>query len=284
MDEEIMRMTDEINHTYDQVQAALKDLKTKKERLMIDVDNLKSEGNKLNLELVSVNMEIDARKEKIDSILNEGGDKGETGNFNLDMMSANCKQVLSNFINDASVEGAKSTLFYKIEYGRLSIMRQVDDENMTFSRLKLETKIQFDKNENEFYFTDEVGNIFLDDLNVKRVLFSLASTTVKGFTPIIKVVDRVNKIAKSEMPIKQKSVQLSEIKVTKKMQQSLTHLVEFLKKNYFNIFHLIIFTIFMACYISSCMMFRSVKDFSAMISYYDRTNLTKLNSNVNFYK
>ena len=74
----------------------------------------------------------------------------------IEEIDQECKKVLSSFINDLNRENTgpsdKLNLFFRIEYGRLSIMRQVNDENMTFYRLKQETKLQFDKNDNLYLF------------------------------------------------------------------------------------------------------------------------------------
>ncbi len=69
---------------------------------------------------------------------------------------------------------------------------------MTFRRLKQETRLQFDKGENEFFFADEMGSIYLDELNVKKALFPLDNINIKGYEPIIKVVERYayNKLEK----------------------------------------------------------------------------------------
>ena len=61
---------------------------------------------------------------------------------------------------------------------------------MTFENLKQETRLTFDKGENEFFFADENSNIFLDDLNVKKALFPLENINIKSFEPIVKVIDR----------------------------------------------------------------------------------------------
>lgn len=282
MDEELIRMTAEVNETYDRVQTVLGDLRKKRDRLTDNIDMLKGEQNKLNVELVGINMEIENRKEKIDNILNDEGDKGENTNLKLDDIAAKCKMVLGYFINDVNTDGSRSTLFYKIEYGRLSIMRQVDEENMTFFRLKVETKIQFDKNENEFYFADEEGKIFLDDLNVKKSLFSLSSTTVKGFTPIIRVIDKVDKAVNNEKLTKKSKSEISENKIYRRLPAA-NRLKIFLKENYFKLIHVIIFGIFFACYINSCMEFRSVADFASMINVPSITNYTTASMNVKYF-
>ena len=61
---------------------------------------------------------------------------------------------------------------------------------MTFRRLKQETRLQFDKGENEFFFADENGSIYLDELNVKKSLFPLENINLKSFEPLIKVIER----------------------------------------------------------------------------------------------
>ena len=91
----------------------------------------------------------------------------------------------------------KKKFSFKIEYGKISISKkvyyliiQIEDDTITFSRLKTETKLLFDKSEKEFFFSDEMGCIYLDELNVKKALFPLENINVKNYEPIIRLVDR----------------------------------------------------------------------------------------------
>ena len=61
---------------------------------------------------------------------------------------------------------------------------------MTFKQLKWEASMQFDKMEKDFYFTDQNGSIYLDELNVKRALFPLETVIIKNYVPTIKVVPK----------------------------------------------------------------------------------------------
>ena len=61
---------------------------------------------------------------------------------------------------------------------------------MTFKELKQEISILFNKPENEFFFTDENGCIYLDNLNVRKALFPFQNINIKNFEPMIKLIER----------------------------------------------------------------------------------------------
>ena len=61
---------------------------------------------------------------------------------------------------------------------------------MTFKELKQEISILFNKSENEFFFTDENGCIYLDNLNVRKSLFPFQNINIKNFEPMIKLIER----------------------------------------------------------------------------------------------
>ena len=61
---------------------------------------------------------------------------------------------------------------------------------MTFGRLKEEASVQFDKNENEIFFANENGDIYLDELKVKKALFPFENINIKNYEPKIKVLLR----------------------------------------------------------------------------------------------
>ena len=73
----------------------------------------------------------------------------------------------------------------------MKIFKTILNENLTFSKLKDETKLQFGKEADEFYFSDENGNIFLDELRVVPAFFPLSEVKIKDYEPKIIVVDKI---------------------------------------------------------------------------------------------
>jgi hypothetical protein len=147
----------------------------------------------------------------------------------------------------------------------MNLERLIEDENIDFNRLKLETKVQFDKNENDFFFTDENGNIYLDNLNIRRALFPLESIVIENYVPTIYVIDRKNNI--SDFKEGQKPLQLNSNSTedNKIKTNWVNRLIKTIIARVWKFFNLIAFLVFMICWINSCIFFRNVDEYNNLV-------------------
>jgi hypothetical protein len=227
-----------------------------------DFEKLKAEQDRLIGDLAAHNSEIELKKEIIDNLLNDNGDKDGQPKIGIDELTNKCKNALQRFIIEIPEGSVSKNLLFRIEYGKMIIMRTVEDENMTFFRLKQETKVQFDKDEDEFYFCDEYDQIYLDDLNVKKALFPLSTVTIKEFLPIIRVLDKKPKIKnKEELNLFSGRSFGEKLEPYRVDLTSLQRIYQNIVNNIFELLHTLFFAIFLYLWISSCIFFRNIEDF-----------------------
>lgn len=283
MEDEFISMDQEINENYNKTQLILNDIIQKESKLGSDLEKLKHEQEKLNNELSTINSEIEIKKEKIDNIINDNGDKEDTKGLSSEDWAAKCKQVLSLFINEAP-KGiqTRGTLFFNIKYANTIIVRQIDDDSMTFHRLKQETKLQFDKHEDEYYYADEDNKIYLDELNVKKALFPLGSVNIKGYMPVIRVIDKKSKSNSKENVQNQKMRIQAEVEKKVKLSKS-QKLKKYLINNIPKILPITFFGIFLSMWILSCFYFRNVEEYIMFVKPFSRANFTFSSANVYNY-
>jgi hypothetical protein len=138
--------------------------------------------------------------------------------------------------------------------------------------LKQKLKRQFDKKENEFYFTDERGIVYLDELSVRKSLFPLKKVCIKDYTPIVKVIDK-----------QPKSVGMLDLSKHKKQEEEQANmfinpfkfkdkLIEKAKKHSFSIFHLSSFVIFIVFWCRSAIFFRNSQEFNLIVNSFITTS------------
>jgi hypothetical protein len=247
------------------LKAIIKGLEDKTTELKALIENKKSDGAKLCYKLATINKDIESRKESIDIITNEeSATQGKQISF--EEIKVQCNSVLNTFIREIPFNNiALAQLRFKIKYGELNIMRLIEDENMDFLRLKQQTKIQFNKNENDFFFADENKNIYLDSLNVKKALFPLETVTIEKYEPTIILLDRYNNVESKE---ESKSNFLANNLVTDDYRIKLNfvqRLVESAKQNFRGFFHFGTFFFFIFCLISTSISFRNVKGYNNFV-------------------
>lgn len=233
----------------------IQSLTEKKNKLADEIDMLTVEQDKVVREISKVNNEIEKKQLKIDQEVNNP-DTNKSG-LDLGVLTEKCKEVFAKFVENPG-PNSNATLTFYITYGHASIIRQIEDDRMSFAMLKLETKSQFDKEANEFFFADENDVIYMDKLNVKRALFPINSVNIKNYIPTIKVVDRKSRLEKylkegnqlkAKMDEEQKKVDSSAV-----MDRVLSHLNK--KKFYYP--HFLFYILFFIFWTVSSLDFRKI--------------------------
>jgi hypothetical protein len=265
MEDKLAEKELEINKKNNDLKEIIKGLEEKTTELKALIENKRTDRGKLNYKLATINKDIESRKEQIDNITNEeSATQGKQISF--EEIKVQCNSVINTFIREIPFNNiSHAQLRFKIKYGELNIMRLIEDENMDFLRLKQQTKIQFNKNENDFFFADENKNIYLDSLNVKKALFPLETVTIEKYEPTIILLDRYNNLEAKE---EAKSNHLANILVTDDYKIKLNfveRLIESVKKNFRGWFHFLTFFFFIFCLISTSISFRNVKEYNNFV-------------------
>ena len=284
MEDEYGNMAKEITRVHKENQMSRNQLVEKKNKLLENLEKLKTEQERLSTDLAAYNSEIELKKEIIENLLNDNGDKDGQPKIGIDELTSKCKMAVSRFIIEIPEGSAAKNLLFRIEYGKMIIMRTVEDENMTFFRLKQETKIQFDKDESEFYFCDELGQVYLDDLNVKKALFPLTTVTIKEFLPVIRVQDKRQKVKNKEEVNLYSGRSHGDNPDMYKMDMTVFEkLFNHISQNFYELLHALLFAIFLYLWITSCIFFRNIDDFYVFQAPFTSANyITLKNSTVSF--
>lgn len=234
------------------------ELQEKKKEFQDEYDKIILEQKRITEELVLVNLKVQNHKEKLEDLLKN--DEDENNEFGPELLLDECKSVVNKFVSELNKE---KNMQFRIEYSKNLFVWKLEDENMTFWRLKQETKLQFGKNENEFYFADENGSIYLDELNVKKALFPLASTVVNGYVPKIKVVDNKVKVIKEK---EQSNIALDRGKDNNNRKLSLKESIKlYLEEKWIALLYVFFFAFFLGFYIDSCIEFRNSRVYKTLI-------------------
>jgi hypothetical protein len=257
----------QILEDHEKASEILRVLRDKENEFLTKIDHIKNEMAKLQTESAIVNSEILTLNEKIEITKNESstGTGAKDKKISFEELKSNCANIINTFIREIPSNNIiKANLRFKIKYGKMNLERLIEDENIDFNRLKLETKVQFDKNENDFFFTDENGNIYLDNLNIRRALFPLESIVIENYVPTIYVVDRKTNISDFK---DSKSIQISS-----NLTEDVKHKPNFVKRlvksiiaRVWKFFNLIAFLVFMICWINSCIFFRNVDEYNLLV-------------------
>ena len=169
--------------------------KEKYQKLLLTESQLNSElqvvlsqSAKLVDQLSNIDASIDKKLEQIELV------KKTENLINEEQLHQNCKEVINRFLIDVvSNNQVGPELQIRIQYNQMKISKTITDDNMTFAKLKEETKVQFGKDANEFFFCDENGSIFLDELKVVKALFPLSCAKIEKYYPLIIVKDKSQK-------------------------------------------------------------------------------------------
>jgi hypothetical protein len=157
---------------------------------------------------------------------------------------------------------------------------------MSFKDLKEETKSQFDREINEFFFVDEENRIYLDNMNVKKALFPLEKIAIKNTIPKIylkdlfkfEIYDHFNKVPE----IMDKDT-IGVFNYNKKEISFLDQIKINLLSYRFTYVNIIMYTLFVVFYVLSCIEFRSLGSFFLISRTFDKKILNPGSSNVQIY-
>jgi hypothetical protein len=255
----------QILEDHEKASEILKVLKDKEVDFMTKIDNIKQEMAKLQTEVAVVNSDILTLNEKIESTKNESSTGAKDKKISFEELKINCANIINTFIREIPPNNInKANLRFKIKYGKMNLERLIEDENIDFHRLKVETKVQFDKSENDFFFTDENGNIYLDNLNIRRALFPLESVVIENYVPIIYVIDRKTNIPdlKEHKPLQVNSNVTEDNKVKPNL---INRIIRSIVSRIWKFFNFLAFLLFMICWVNSCIFFRNVVEYNNLI-------------------
>ena len=231
--------------------------KNQASKLEEELKNNIEEEKKLTTELA----DIEASTEEVNININKA--KKEEGAENE--LKNKCKEVVDYFLkdinsNDDSINNINgNNLSIRIEYQNMKIFKSLLDENMTFEKLKDETKLQFGKEANEFYFADEKGNIFLDELKVIPALFPLSMVKVRNYEPLIKVIDKIHpKRNKVNINDEEEILNTNDNKIKFSIKDDI---IKWLENNYLKILYLICYLIWIILWVKSRLNFLTAEKF-----------------------
>jgi hypothetical protein len=270
MDDNVYEKELEINKKHGECKEVIKGLEEKRTEYKNLIEKKKGERAKLNHKLASINKEIETKKEQIENITNEESNT-QGKQISFEDIKIQCNSVINTFIREIPVNNiAQAQLRFKIKYGELNIMRLIEDENMDFLRLKQQTKIQFNKNENDFFFADEKKNIYLDSLNVKKALFPLETVTIDKYEPTIILLDRYNNVEmkeESKAGIMANNKLEDDVKIKKNFfTKFMVQITRIIKES----FHFLVFFFFIFCLINTSIIFRHVREYANFVHPFER--------------
>jgi hypothetical protein len=244
----------------------LRVLKEKELNFITKIDNIKQEMARLQTEVAVVNSDILTLNEKIESTKNESSTGSKDKKISFEELKLNCASIINTFIREIPPNNInKANLRFKIKYGKMNLERLIEDENIDFHRLKLETKVQFDKNENDFFFTDENGNIYLDNLNIRRALFPLESVVIENYVPTIYVIDRKTNLPDFKEGHKPLQINSNMIEDNKVKPNWINRMIKSIVARIWKFFNLLAFLLFMICWVNSCIFYRNVVEYNNLV-------------------
>lgn len=223
-----------------------------------ELEKILSEEQKLINQLATIEAQTESQNEEINFA------KRHEGSIKEEELHKKCKEAIDFFLKDIYRNKEDLNLPIKIEYQQMKILKSLTDENITFKQLKDETKLQFGKDANEFFFADENDNIFLDELHVIPALFPLSNVKVDKYEPVIKVIDKPLTKKKKEKFI----IEEDDFTQGKEAKNSLKErLGSYFKKNAIQFYFFIIFCIFIGFWTQSCIVFLHAREYRMMNKY-----------------
>ena len=234
---------------YNLIKEKYLNLVNEEQKLTKELNDIYEEQSKLTNELAAIEAQTEQKIEDINLA------KKIEGPINEEELQKKCSIAVEKFLKDINNEnGFGINLPIKIEYQNMKINKTILNENLTFSKLKDETKLQFGKEADEFYFSDENGNIFLDELRVVPALFPLSEVKIKDYEPRIIVIDKITYKKRKDNEID--DLNYTQTKVRKKKANPFENFIKFfnLKSIKFIVFS-VIFIIFLILWIKSCLNF-----------------------------
>jgi len=235
----------------------------KQKELLEEHNKLIEEEDKLLKSRLEIQDHIQQFKDKIEEVEKAHLMQGNTKtSLNKDELSLKCKKTIEQFLL-IKEKGNVNNRRFKIEFNGSEIIRELEDDNMTFKRLKSFFKQQFNKSEKEFYFADKDNRIYLDEMNIRKTLFPFNSVVIKGDMPIIKFVDKVKKTKSIESRKEMDQDYVMKDIFTYNPGEKGGNYKKYFKKSKFIYTSAILFIIFLSLFIESC---KKLKNFDDIIS------------------
>lgn len=184
---ELKKKLQELNKTYDTIKENI----VFNENKMIEIKkkiekNIKGQ-NKMKDEISKIKASIFEKRNKINENVTSKDIKVDEKM--LDKFSDNIEEECNRIIEKIIVEDDSKTCIFYIQ-AENKTLKKLDNNRMTFGDLKLDYCQKNNIKTSELYFTDIDHNIYLDNLNVKNVLFPIDNIYLQGNEPIIYVVKK----------------------------------------------------------------------------------------------
>jgi hypothetical protein len=283
-------MTEETQQTfatqnYQQLKSKNEKLKSKKEQLEDKKKELEEtlrttneEYYKMTEEFMKISKDIEKRNEELqEKFLNENivDSKGKANSLiNREEIQIMCKKTLDEFL--VSTEDNLNSLKIEIIFGKTTLYINLENENITFGRLKESVMSNLDREIHEFYFTDKNSAIYMDEMNVKKALFPLDKVNVVGVMPKLFVKDDFKEIDFNEIKLENLDKNNNE-GLNSRRKVTLNHYQSF-KRNFLSNWiiysKIILNTIFIIVYILSMHDFRDIFNNRIIMETYSKNFFT----------
>ena len=178
----------EINSIYEKVKDSINKVEEKKTNLEQKLSELQSQREKFKVKNAEIRKSTEDKRKIKESLISKEINNQDNNNFtDIDVIDQ-CRTILDRFIGESYNDEINPNMYYILQ-AENATMKKLDNYDMTFGALRQNYCEKHNLNLNEAYFTDEKGNIYLDDLNVKQCLFPLDNLILKDYKPIIKVLN-----------------------------------------------------------------------------------------------
>lgn len=247
---------------YDRIKKQKVEVAEKEAELEAELSQIEEEQKKYIKELAMLEAKTEKQLEEINLA------KREESTVNEEELHKKCKESIDYFLQDIAADQQFGfSLQIRIEYQQMKIFKNIVDENITFEKLKEETKNQFGKEFDEFFFADENGHLFLDGQRVTPALFPLSNVKVDKYEPVIYVV---NKMSYKSSQINDTTKETVEFTKKKEEESNWTKLIKhYFKKNSIRLYFTIFIIIFTGLYSQNCINYRQAKAYRSIHSSFE---------------
>jgi hypothetical protein len=246
-----------------------KEMTEKQKRLEDQVKFHMKQNEKLQAELTKKNQDLKENRDKHEQILKSLEEK----NDEFQHLEKDCKEVIENFLNDSE------NFTFHVEFNKNKSTWPIDDDSLTFARLKEKMRGLTGRSSNEYVFADENDRIFLDNMKVKGVLFPFTKVNLQKNYPVVKVCDVFYEELGQNDIIKAKS-DSTDVSKSSKTKNILKKVIEYFQKNYYSMLQLLVFFLFIYFYVMNTIYFRNNEEFGEIIETFNSFGLIGFSSDV----
>ena len=186
MQDNALKKAKEINDQYVELKNKIEAISIKNHKMEEDNERIKQTQVRIIKDLALENVRIEEKKQQRENLINASGNSKSI--INQDLITSSCKDSIDYFIGK-SMYSETFCVFFNIQSDSIIINKKLTDPLMTFEGIKKEVAQQFNKPFEEIYFADESGNIMLNNMIVKNTLFPLENLSMKGYVPLIRLID-----------------------------------------------------------------------------------------------